>query len=525
MSELDTNALGSWLWDAACTIRGALDAPKYKDYILPLIFLKRLSDVFDDEVEQVQTRFRRDREQALKLIDADHELVRFYISRNARWGYLRELPPAGLGEKLTEAVRAVSLMNESLRGVIDIRDFNERQAGQRILDDGPLHSLVNVLSRHRLGINDVEPDVLGRAYEYLLRKFAEGQGQSAGEFYTPAAVGRLMAALLRPEPGQSVYDPTCGSSGLLIKCHLRLLDLYGEEKNGGKSLPHTVAPLQLYGQEINHTTYAMARMNTVIHQMEADIRLGDTMRAPAFLGYDGLERFDLVTANPMWNQKFPATLYENDKFERFEDGIPPSSSADWGWIQHMYSSVHSEGRMAVVLDTGAVSRGSGNAGTNKERDIRKAFVERDEVEAVILLPENLFFNTTAPGIIVVFNRAKARPGEIMLVNASALFIKGRPKNEMLDEHVAQVVAAVQGWALIEELAEVISLEDARRNDYNISPSRHVANAAGEAPLSLEDALVLVQEAEEARVDADRELDKALGLLGLSGWRNGNGGKA
>ncbi len=231
----------------------------------------------------------------------------------------------------------------------------------------------------------LEPDILGRAYEYLLRKFAEGQGQSAGEFYTPREVAILMARILEPKPGMTVYDPACGSGGLLIKCHLRLLETHGVAENGRRKLPPQHAPLSLFGQEINPSTFAIARMNAVIHDMEADIRLGDTMCNPAFKDASGrLMTFDLVVANPMWNQKFPSDLYENDLYERFRFWIPPSSSADWGWLQHMLASLNERGRMAVVLDTGAVSHGSGKQGASRERDIRKAFVEADLIEAVIL---------------------------------------------------------------------------------------------------------------------------------------------
>lgn len=247
------------------------------------------------------------------------------------------------------------------------------------------------------------------AVPHSLRKFVEGQGQSAGEFYTPREVAIVMARFLDPKPGETVYDPCCGSGGLLIKCHLRLLETKGKKSNGRLQLPSNVAPLRLFGQEINSSTFAMSRMNAFLHGMEAEIALGDTMHRPAFTEGDGrLRQFDLVTANPMWNQKFDAANYENDTYERFKHGFPPSSSADWGWVQHMAASLNDAGRMAVVLDTGAVSRGSGNQGSNKERDIRKQFVEADLVEAVLLLPENLFYNTTAPGIVMVINKRNAR---------------------------------------------------------------------------------------------------------------------
>ncbi len=417
-------------------------------------------------------------------------------------------------------MRAVARENPKLHGVIDQVDFNATTAGQRILEDGTLARLIEVLSRHRLGLRDVEPDILGRAYEYLLRKFAEGQGQSAGEFYTPREVGILMARLLEPEPGMEVYDPCCGSGGLLIKCHLRLLETHGKDENGRRKLPSDAAPLRLYGQEINPATFAIARMNAFIHDMEADIRLGNTMTHPAFLHDGRLQRFDLVIANPMWNQKADAfggaSIYENDPYGRFVFGPPPASSADWAWIQHMYASLKEGGRMAVVLDTGAVSRGSGSQGSSRERDIRKAFVDRDLIEAVVLLPENLFYNTTAPGIILVVNRRKRRPGEILLINAGKLFAKGRPKNYLTEEHIETIARLYREWRAEEGLSAVIDKEEAARNDYNLSPSRYVATNDKEEVLPLEEAVILLREAEEERAQADWALQEVLKTLGLEG---------
>ena len=214
--QLDISTLETWLWDAACVIRGATDAPKFKDFILPLIFYKRLSDVFDDEVANLVKEFG-DAEETRKIIDQDHEnalksghtpIVRFYIPHEYRWEALRNHPADGhLGEFVTQAMREVARLNLPLRGVLDVEDFNEQQSGQRTLGDDRLEALIEVISGHRLGLQDTEPDILGRAYEYLLRKFAEGQGQSAGEFYTPKEVGWLMARLINPEPRTTIYDP------------------------------------------------------------------------------------------------------------------------------------------------------------------------------------------------------------------------------------------------------------------------------------------------------------------------------
>jgi type I restriction enzyme M protein len=548
---MDTTTLENWLWEAACSIRGPLDAPKYKDYILPLLFYKRLSDVYEDELGKLSQEFG-DEALARQLAQEDRALIRFYIPNGYTWPEVRK-SPVRLGERLTEAMREIAKENPKLGGVIDIVDFNATAAGQRILDDDNLARLMEILNRQRLGLRDVEPDILGRAYEYLLRKFAEGSGQSAGEFYTPKEVGTLMAYILDPEEGETIYDPCCGSGGLLIKSQLRLRDKVAQRlgKDAHELKPGDVQrPLQLYGQEINHVTYAMAKMNAFVHDMDADIALGDTMKGPRFtsphpgppptLGEGGWERgggslrtFDKVTANPMWNQKFGTEVYENDTYGRFTRGTPPASSADWGWIQHMFASLNDPstgsgrggGKMAVVLDTGAVSRGSGNQGSNKERDVRRTFVEGDLVtkgdlvEAVILLPENLFYNTTAPGIVMVLNRAKAHPGEILLINASKLCAKGRPKNYLTDEHIQQIYEIYCDWRAEDGVSAVITTQEAARNDYNLSPSRYVASDDQEPPLPLEEALVLLAQAEEEQAEAGAELDTVLAKLGFEGWRN------
>jgi len=506
-NKFDIKTLENWLWEAACKIRGPIDAPKYKDYILPLIFLKRLSDVFEDEIIRLSQKYGG-KDIVEQLLIQDHNLVRFYLPKETRWEEIAKRT-TNVGEYLTDAVRTIARENPKLQGVIDIVDFNATTAGQRIISDEKLKELIDVLGRYRLGLNDVEPDILGRAYEYLLRKFAEGSGQSAGEFYTPSEVAILMSYILDPEPGNEIYDPCCGSGGLLIKCYLRFRDKYGADSS--------IEPLKFYGQEILHTTFAMAKMNTFIHDMEAQIKLGDTMNRPAFLSSSGsLRKFDIVTANPMWNQNFSQSTYENDPYNRFIFGYPPSNSADWGWIQHMFASLKENGKMAVVIDTGAVSRGSGNVGKNRERNIRKQFVEKDFVEAVLLLPENLFYNTTAPGIIIVINKSKPseRRNQILLINASKLFKKGRPKNYLPDESIKLISDIYLNWKEENGISKIITKEEAAKNDYNLSPSRYVAQNNKDDTLPLEDAVIQLWEAEEERKQADEKLKEILNQLGM-----------
>ena len=506
---LDTNGLETWLWDAACSIRGVVDAPKFKDYILPLIFVKRLSDVFDHEVERLTKKFG-DREMAVELVEEDHSLVRFYIPAEASWPEIRKVTDK-VGQRLTDVVRSVAKANPSLQGVIDIVDFNATVSGQRIVDDGRLSTLIEILSRHRLGLEDVEPDILGRAYEYLLRKFAEGQGQSAGEFFTPKEVGWLIARLLRAEEGMSVYDPACGSAGLLIKAELTVKEAAGRVKR----------PLQLFGQELNHVTYAIAKMNMIIHDMDGEVAIGDTLRSPKFLDGSRLKTFDLVAANPMWNQDgYDDAFYDGDAYDRFRYGFAPASSTDWGWIQHVLATLNANGRAVIVLDTGAVSRGSGGQGGNRERGIRKMVIDGDLIEAVVLLPENLFYNTTAPGILLCLSKEKpkSRKGKILLVNASKEFTKGRPKNFIPNESIVRVANAFTQGEDIANFAKVITNVEAANNDYSLSPGLYVPLGGGAEVLSVEDAVVLLKEAEAERALADRGFDGAMAELGLGGWR-------
>ncbi len=517
--HLDISKLETWLLDAANTIRGASDAPKFKDFILPLIFYKRLSDVFDDECAKHTETFG-DEESAREMIQADHRddletgrdpMVRFFIPSEYSWNALRNQSADGhLGEFVTDAMREAARLNPRLNGVIDVQDFNETQSGQRTLDDERLESLIEVLSQHRLGLQDTEPDILGRAYEYLLRKFAEGQGQSAGEFYTPKEVGWLMAHLINPEPKSTIYDPACGSGGLLIKGRLLYQQTHPDDKSQ--------AP-KIYGQELTPTTFAMAKMNAFLHDfIGADIQIGDTFRNPRFHENSAsLMRFDYVMANPMWNQKeYDDKFYGNDTWNRFTHGSPPSSSADWSWVQHMHTSLKDNGRAAIVLDTGAVSRGSGSKNTNRERDIRKKFVEEDHIEAVILLPENLFYNTTAPGIILLLNRNKPaeRKGEILIINLSNYFESQKPKNVLTDAGIDAATEVYNDWETREKLSRVITLQDAEKTDYNLSPSQFVDVGETIEHRPVDEILVDLTDARIAREKADSALDEVLSSLQL-----------
>ena len=476
-----TKTMEQMLWDAACSIRGEKDAAKFKDYLLPLLFLKRLSDVFDDEIERLAEVYG-DHKTALEIVETDHDLLRFYLPPEARWAVIngresyewpddqsRSTRPKDIGEHLTKAVRAIVRHNSSLSGVIDLVDFAAERNGQRDINAAKLIEVVETFSdpRYRLGLADVQPDFLGRAYEFLLRKFAEGSGQSAGEFFTPTEVGFLMAHIMRPRPGEECHDYACGSAGLLVK-----LQLIARELD-----PTSRVPLKLYGQELQAESYAVAKMNAIIHDMETEIERGDTMINPKFKTADSkIRTYDIVVANPMWNQPFNPDIFADDPFDRFRTrGGVTTGKGDWAWLQHTLACLNERGRAAVVLDTGAVTRGSGARHEDRERNIRKWFVEHDLIDGVILLPDNLFYNTSAAGVIVVLSKRKpaARKDKIVLLNASQRVRKGRPKNYIPEEYLRRLAAAYLKGEPVEGEIAVITREQVEETDYNLSPSRWV----------------------------------------------------
>ncbi len=509
-------SLESWIWDAACSIRGAQDAPKYKNFILPLIFAKRLCDVFDDEVNRI-AKGVGSRKKAFQLVALDHNLVRFYLPLKPDdpeapvWSVIRTLVD-NIGEGLSHHLRAIAKANPLLQGIIDRIDFNATTHGQRDISDDRLSNLIEKISEKRLGLADVEPDIIGRSYEYLIGKFAEGAGKSAGEFYTPRAVGMVMAKIMNPKPGMTLYDPCCGSAGLLIKCELVM-----QEKAKGKRAKQV--PVKLFGQEQTADTWAMANMNMIIHDMEGKIEIGDTFRNPRFRDGGKLRAFDRVVANPMWNQDdFTEQDYDNDELGRFPQGagFPGKSSADWGWMQHMAASLNAKGRAAIVLDTGAASRGSGNEGKNKEKEVRKWFVKNDLIEGVIYLPENLFYNTSAPGILLFLNKAKPKQqrDKMFLVNASQVFTKGTPKNYIPEDGIERIASAFLGWKEEEQFSRVVEKAEVVKNDYNISPSRYIHTADAETYRPIEEIVAELRATEAEALRSDAALKKVLTRLGF-----------
>ena len=370
------------------------------------------------------------RAKAFKLVERDHKLVRFYLPLKPQnpeepvWSVIRKLT-GKIGESLTTYLHDIAKANPALEGIIDRMDFNATTHGQRDIDDDRLSNLIERISEKRLGLKDVEADIIGRSYEYLIRKFAEGSGSQPASSSRLPEVARIMALIMDPEPGMSVYDPCCGSAGLLIACE-HVLDEKMKLRSKTK-----YAPLKMHGQEYVATTWAMANMNMIIHDMEGTIEIGDTFKNPKFRRQPPAD----VRPRRLEPHVEPG-LVQGRGLRRRRAGplpagrrLPGAQSADWGWAQHMLASLNGNGRAAIVLDTGAASRGSGNANKNKEKG-RPPVVRRAGPDRGRDLPaRNLFYNTSAPGILLFLNRNKPedRQGKLFLINASQVVRKGDPR--------------------------------------------------------------------------------------------------
>lgn len=413
----------------------------------------------------------------MQLVDRDKSLVRFYLplkpidpETERTWDVIRKLSDK-IGQELTDILREIAKVNKDLQGIIDRIDFNATTHGQRDIDDDRLSKLIEKIAEKPLGLKDVEADIIGRSYEYLIRKFAEGSGQSAGEFYTPAEVGNLMSKMINVQPGNTVYDPCCGSGGLLIKCELALeSEMYNKSKS-------KYAPLKLYGQEFIPSTWAMGKMNMVIHDMEGNIEIGDSLKDPKFKVGDQHLKFDRVVANPMWNQGRDSLPYISDdffisdKFDRFPAGSP-GGNADWAWMQLLYSCLNENGRAAIILDTGAATRGSGNENASKEKKIRKYFVEKNLIDCVILLPENIFYNTQNASIIIILNKSKKTEG-VMMIDLTEQYVKARPKNFLAEEGAKFALDVYENWKNKINISTITERQTIIDNDFVLLPSRYV----------------------------------------------------
>lgn len=518
MSTLELDTLESWLWDSANILRGSIDSSDFKNYIFGLLFLKRANDVFEEEVEKLM------QEEGLSKEDAEDETY-FRMPIEARWNEIKKITE-NIGEGLDRAFAAIERENTSLEGVMTATKFGDKEK----LSDDLLQRLLRHFNQHSLRNADLyTPDLLGDAYEYLIKQFADDAGKKGGEFYTPKGVVKLIVRLIKPQPKHAVYDPTCGSGGMLVESAR-----YIAEQPDGK-VGNNVN-VSLFGQEKNLGTWAIAKLNMLLHNyMDADLRKGDTLVSPKHLSSDNdLMVFDRVIANPPFSQekwwtpaetniekkldkngkeKEIAPKYESvvvDKYGRLQFGVPPRGYGDLAFLQHMISVAKQDGRVGCVLPHGTLFR------SGAEGRIRQGLLEADLIEGIVGLPSSLFYNTGIPASIWIINKSKpeALKNKIIIIDGSSDYKEGKNMNELLDTHLDKIVDAYDTTEDVDKYMRIVGLDEVKENDYNLNISRYIDTSEPEVIVDLVAVKQTLLELEDKEATIDAKLKQYLEELGI-----------
>lgn len=444
--------LESYLWGAATYLRGFIDAGDYKQYIFPLLFYKRICDVYDEEYEEALEESDGDLEYA--AFDENH---RFKVPAEAHWNQVR-CTTVNVGQAINKALNEIQKVNaQQLQGIFGDADWTNKER----LSDEMLCQLIEHFSSKNLNIKNVPNDELGNAYEFLIKKFADDSGHTAAEFYTNRTVVRLMTLIADPHEYDSIYDPTCGSGGLLLNCAMML-------KEQGKEY----RTLRLYGQEINLITSGIARMNMLLHGFEEfNIVRGNTLSNPLFMEYDELQQFDVVLANPPYSIKsWDQAAFTNDAFGRNIWGTPPQGCADYAFQQHIMKSLKADtGRCVVLWPHGILFR-------DAEKEMRRKMIESDCVDCVIGLGANLFYNSPMEACLLICRTKKSaeRKGKILFINAVDEVKKDKTISTLEDHHIDKIFKVYKEYKNIEGFAKVVSNEDILKNGATLNISQYVS---------------------------------------------------
>lgn len=480
------------VWKACDTFRGSIDSSTYKDYILSMLFVKYLSDFAKEKRKELEEKYKGDNERLKRQLGR----INYKVSEDSSFEYLlknKEAP--NIGEIINTALRKIERDNPlKFDGIFNNIDFNDsNKFGETKTRNTILKHLLEDFSDSELNLSPSalkNNDVMGDAYEYLISNFASDAGKKGGEFFTPPEVSMLIAKIVNDRKGAKVYDPTCGSGSLLIKVNKEI----GKEN------------CTIYGQEKNSQTYSLCRMNMYLHEIgdEAKIEWGDTIKEPKFTNKDKLQKFDVVVANPPFSlDKWGEEIAANDKYGRFEFGIPPKTKGDLAFLLHMINSMNEEGITVVVMPHGVLFRQA------SEGIIRERIVENNLIDTIIGLPENLFYGTSIPTCILILKNNKKNK-DIFFIDASAEYEKGKKQNKLREKDILKIVQAYKKRKNIAEYSKVVSLDKIKANDYNLNISRYIDSFEGNEDLDLKTVKRDIDKLENDREKLKREIDRIFG---------------
>lgn len=464
-NRITLDELKSYLWNSAVLLRTSIDAGAYKQYIFPLLFFKRICDVYDEETQKAVEEYGDD------IVDFDEEDIHtFVVPEGYHWKDVRQVSE-NVGAAIVNAFHAIEKANiDQLHSVFGDGAWTNKNR----LPDSLLKDLIEHFSSRTLSIENCPEDELGQGYEYLIKKFADDSGHTAQEFYTNRTVVHLMTEILKPQSGESIYDPTCGSAGMLISC-IAYLKKQGKEWRNVK----------VYGQEINQLTSAIGRMNLFLHGVQ-DFHIvnDDTLKAPAFIKGGELQKFDLVLANPPYSIKqWDRAAFESDKYGRNFLGTPPQGRADYAFFQHILASMNpGSGRCAILFPHGILFR-------NEEKEMRKKLVQSDMVDCVIGLGPNLFFNAPMEACIVICRTYKEpeKRGKVLFINAVKEVTRKNAQSYLEDAHIAHMASAYENYADEEGYAKVVTIDEIAEKDHSLNIALYVRSGIEVDPvLSVEE---------------------------------------
>jgi type I restriction enzyme M protein len=495
-NQINQDRINRAAWEACDTFRGVVDPAEYKNYILVMLFLKYLSDVRKDKVEELSEKYPNDPERVQRQLG--YEPIQ--MPEESTFDFLyQHRGDDDIGQKINIAFTALEDANRGkLEGVFREIDFNStRNLGEPKQRNKRLKHLLEDFAKPDLDLRPSQVgnmDIIGNTYEYLISRFASDSGKKGGEFYTPAEVSELMARLIQPQAGDQIYDPTCGSGSLLIKA--------GQQVDG--------TDFSLYGQESNGNTYALCKMNMFLHGIHsAFIEWGDTIRNPRHREGDKLKRFDVVVANPPFSlDKWGHDEAEHDPFNRFWRGAPPKSKGDYAFITHMIESLNEHGRMVVVVPHGVLFRGS------SEGKIRQQLIEENLLHAVIGLPSNLFFGTGIPAALLVFRKDRKDDERVLFIDASSAYEEGKNQNKLREEDLQKIKQTYLDFSTIDKYSYVADRAEIEENDYNLNIPRYVDTFEEEELVDIPAVQREIKELEGDLQELQGQMDAYLQELGL-----------